>query len=99
VGNTIENCNQSLEVWSRGTPAAGTGHIRCAFTDNECRDAGISWAANIRPDQAGMGTHLLTYDVELPCDIEVARNSFAKDSLPESGNHRAARRVAFPYRQ
>lgn len=86
VGNTIENCNQSLEVWSRGIPAAGTGHIRCAFTDNECRDAGFSWAANIRPDRAGMGTHLLTYDVELPCDIEIARNSFvgAKDNFVRS---------------
>ncbi|NUP59375.1 MAG: right-handed parallel beta-helix repeat-containing protein [Pseudarthrobacter sp.] len=90
VGNTIENCNQSFEVWSHGIPAAGTGHIRCAFTDNECRDAGISWAANIRPDQAGMGTHLLTYDVQLPCDIEIARNRFigAKDNFVRSSGNR-----------
>lgn len=90
VGNTIENCNQSLEVWSRGMPAAGTGHIRCAFTDNDCRDAGISWAANIRPDQAGMGTHLLTYDMQLPCDIEIARNQFigAKDNFVRASGDR-----------
>lgn len=86
VGNTIENCNQSFEIWSHGTPAAGTGHIRCAFTDNQCRDAGYSWAADIRPDQAGMGTHLLTYDVQLPCDVEIARNQFigAKDNFVRS---------------
>lgn len=86
IGNTIQNCNQSLEIWSKGSPAPGTGHIRCAFTDNECHDAGFSWAANIRPDQAGMGTHLLTYDVQLPCDVEITRNRFigAKDNFVRS---------------
>lgn len=81
VGNTIENCNQTFEVWSRGTPAADTGYIRCSFTDNNCRDAGISWAADIRPDRDGTGSHLLIYDMQLPVDIEITRNKFlgAKD--------------------
>lgn len=80
--NRIENCGQSFEVWSHGRPAAGTGHIRCTFTDNVCVGAGESWAADIRPDRAGMGTHLLFYGVQLPCDIEIARNQFirAKDN-------------------
>jgi hypothetical protein len=80
--NRIENCGQSFEVWSHGAPAAGTGHIRCTFTDNVCVDAGKSWAADIRPDRDGMGTHLLSYGVQLPCDIEITRNQFvrAKDN-------------------
>lgn len=80
--NRIENCNQSFEVWSQGTSAAGTGHIRCTFTDNVCVDAGKSWAADVRPDRDGTGTHLLTYGVQLPCEIEITRNQFirAKDN-------------------
>lgn len=80
--NRIANCNQCFEVWSQGTAAAGTGHIRCTFTDNVCVDAGKSWAADIRPDRDGTGTHLLTYNVQLPCDIEITRNQFsgAKDN-------------------
>jgi hypothetical protein len=76
--NRIENCGQSFEVWSEGTPAVGTGHIRCSFTDNVCVDAGRSWAADVRPDRDGMGTHLLTYNVVLPCDIELTRNQFIR---------------------
>lgn len=76
--NRIENCGQSFEVWSEGAPLAGTGHIRCTFTDNVCVDAGRSWAAEVRPDQDGKGTHLLTYNVQLPCEIEITRNQFIR---------------------
>jgi hypothetical protein len=76
VGNTIEYCNQSLEVWSEGTPTAGSGFVRCKFTDNVCRYAGENWAGRIRPDQSGTGTHLLVYAMTLPIDLEVARNRF-----------------------
>lgn len=76
--NRIENCNQSFEVWSQGTPAAGTGHIGCSFTDNVCVDAGKSWAADARPDRDGKGTHLFTYHVQLPCDIEITRSQFIR---------------------
>lgn len=74
--NRFENCNQTFEVWSRGTPASDNGWINCHFVDNISVDPGYSWAALIRSDSIGRGTHLLTYDMELPCDLEIARNVF-----------------------
>ncbi len=74
--NRVENCSQSFEIWSSGTPTPGSGHIRCTFNDNVCINAGYSWAATIRPDKAGKGTHIMTYDTDLPLDIEVTRNQF-----------------------
>lgn len=74
--NTIEKCNQGYELWSRGTPATGTGWINCSITDNIFKDQGYNWAALIRSDSIGRGTHVLTYDMELPCQLEVTRNIF-----------------------
>jgi hypothetical protein len=76
--NLVENCNQTFEMWSKGTPSPGSGHIRCSFTDNLCIGAGYSWAAAIRPDKDGKGTHLLTYSMELPCDVEITGNQFVE---------------------
>ncbi|WP_171027099.1 right-handed parallel beta-helix repeat-containing protein [Pseudarthrobacter sp. NamB4] len=86
--NRVENCNQSFEMWSKGTPSPVNGHIRCSFTDNICVDAGYSWAATIRPDRNGKGTHLLTYSMELPCDVEITRNQFlgARDHYTRNGD-------------
>lgn len=74
--NRVENCNQTFEMWSAGKATPGSGHIRCTFTDNVCINAGYSWAATIRPDTEGKGTHIMTYDTELPMDVEVTRNQF-----------------------
>ncbi|WP_406638304.1 right-handed parallel beta-helix repeat-containing protein [Pseudarthrobacter quantipunctorum] len=80
--NRVENCNQTFEMWSAGEATPGSGHIRCMFNHNICVNAGYSWAATLRPDREGKGTHILTYDTELPMDVEVTRNQFirARDS-------------------
>lgn len=90
--NRVENCNQTFEMWSAGDATPGSGHIRCTFTDNICTDAGYSWAATIRPDTDGKGTHILTYDTELPMDVEVTRNQFigARDSYINISGDRTA---------
>jgi hypothetical protein len=74
--NHVENCNQSFELWSAGKATEDSGHIRCTFSDNVCIDAGYSWAATIRPDTAGKGAHVMTYETALPMDVEVTRNEF-----------------------
>ncbi|PNI09518.1 hypothetical protein CXX84_04500 [Arthrobacter sp. AFG7.2] len=80
--NHVENCNQSFEMWSAGQASKDSGHIRCTFSDNVCLDAGYSWAATIRPDTAGKGAHVMTYETALPMDVEVTGNQFigARDS-------------------
>lgn len=83
--NLIENCNQSFETWADVGANGETGHgfERCSFTRNTARFAGENWAGNIRPDLDGKGTHLLTYGMFLPVDIELERNVFymAKDNF------------------
>lgn len=81
--NRVQNNNQSFEVWSTGTPVAGSGFINCSFAHNECLDAGASWGDGARPDGNGTGTHLLTYNMQLPTDIEITGNVFygASDNL------------------
>lgn len=76
--NILENNTQSFEVWSQLGPAGetGPGFENCGFRRNICRDAGESWGYEVRPDQAGKGTHLLIYLMELPTEIEVSDNTF-----------------------
>lgn len=78
--NRLENCNMMFEIWSEGS---GPGHVRCTFNDNVCIDAGYSWASTIRPDKSGTGTHFLSYNLQLPVDIEMTRNKFlgARDNM------------------
>jgi len=85
--NRIENCNMSLELWGKG---GGTGFLRCRFVNNTCIDAGYSWAALIRSDRDGKGTHLLTYSMEVPVDVEITGNSFlgARDNYTRNSGDR-----------
>ncbi|WP_116951784.1 right-handed parallel beta-helix repeat-containing protein [Jiangella endophytica] len=78
TNNTIRNCTQSFEVWSRGTDVTspGAGFTNCTFSDNLCEDAGFSWAMPVRPDKNGV--HLLFYYKELPTDIRIERNEFRR---------------------
>ena len=77
--NRFWNNNQDFEIWSQvGDPAhVGSGnpggHIACSFEDNECVNAGRSWAAAVRPDRP-KGTAFLMYELQLPVDISVRRN-------------------------
>ena len=77
-GCTIHNCTQSLEMWCAGTgTGSGYGFTDCSFADNDCRQAGYSWGAAVRPDKAGKSTHLLFYDTQLPCDgLSITGNTF-----------------------
>lgn len=85
--NRLENCNMSLELWGKG---GGTGFLRCRFINNTCIDAGYSWAALIRSDRDGKGTHLLTYSMEVPVDVEITGNSFlgARDNYTRNSGDR-----------
>lgn len=85
--NRIENCNMTLELWGKG---GGTGFLRCRFVNNTCIDAGYSWAALIRSDRDGKGTHLLTYSMEVPVDVEITGNSFlgARDNYTRNSGDR-----------
>jgi hypothetical protein len=78
TGCTIRNCTQSFEMWCQGTgTGSGYGFTDCSFAGNDCRQAGYSWGAGVRPDTAGKGTHLLFYDTELPCGgLSITDNTF-----------------------
>ena len=74
--NRVWNCGQSFETWSMGSDfSAGTGFVRCSFTDNVCLNAGYAWS-QIWKTQPGIGTHLLNYNMQLPTNLEIKRNVF-----------------------
>lgn len=74
--NKMWNNGQSFETWATGTNfAAGTGFVRCSFTDNVCINAGYAWSES-QKTQAGIGTHLLNYHMQLPTDLKIKRNVF-----------------------
>lgn len=71
--NDIHDNGQSVEFWSTGTD--GEGFVNVAFIDNDCTDAGRGWASDLRPDQSKR-VHVLTYNMDLPADIEISGNTF-----------------------
>lgn len=77
--NWIARCSQSFEVWAHGpgTRETGAGFVSCSFTDNYCQSGKGSWGQRFRsnPDVA---VHLLFYSVQVPCDIEITRNTFER---------------------
>lgn len=72
--NTITDCTQSFEYWSKGTTGAGARNVR--FSDNTCRDAGGGWGYAAWPDKAGKAAHLLFPITRLPTGISVVDNVF-----------------------
>lgn len=73
--NTYVNCNQSYELWAQGSAPSG-GFRNVKFQHNLCINSGLSWGSAVRPDTAGKGNHLMTYDMTLPTDVEVNGNVF-----------------------
>jgi hypothetical protein len=73
--DTIVGCNQSIEFWAQGVAPSG-GFKNVKSYGNLCINAGYSWGDVVRPDTDGKATHLLTYDITLPTDIEVFGNIF-----------------------
>lgn len=73
--NMYVNCNQSFEVWGSGSAPTG-GFKRSTFRYNLCINPGFSWGGIVRPDTAGKGNQVMSYDMALPADIDVSHNVF-----------------------
>lgn len=75
--NKLKNNEQAFEFWTRGKNII----IRnCKFERNICKNSGLGWSHNVRPDK-NVGFHILNYELNaVERSIWIKNNHFYKSN-------------------